>query len=183
VRQPSLLTGCPDAVGCSGARHHARTRAAFVDTATPTRPSSASNPLEATASPVMVVGLDDVHGTSLFPPAMRGSRPWGLEEEAAAAAAADLPVLDYMEDLEARAVGCFLGAMAGNALGAPVQHERHWQVWWALFSEWQVLKVTIPLTHHGQHTACSPGVRYTTNCAHAFVARCTVRCSGCSLRV
>jgi hypothetical protein len=31
-------------------------------------------------------------------------------------------------DLEARAIGCMMGAMCGNALGAPVQNDRHWQV-------------------------------------------------------
>lgn len=30
--------------------------------------------------------------------------------------------------MERKAVGCMLGAMCGNALGAPVQNDRHWQV-------------------------------------------------------
>lgn len=29
---------------------------------------------------------------------------------------------------EGKAIGCLLGAMCGNALGAPVQNDRHWQV-------------------------------------------------------
>ncbi|KAJ9523232.1 hypothetical protein QJQ45_024020, partial [Haematococcus lacustris] len=38
------------------------------------------------------------------------------------------PVPDNSLTLEQRAVGCMLSAMCGNALGAPVANDRHWQV-------------------------------------------------------
>ncbi|KAL6764714.1 ADP-ribosylation/Crystallin J1 [Haematococcus lacustris] len=38
------------------------------------------------------------------------------------------PVPDNSLTLEQRAVGCMLAAMCGNALGAPVANDRHWQV-------------------------------------------------------